>query len=402
MRIISVETFVVQAPFRAVAYWGTDLWARASDPMAYPAPRRMRPVYPTHATTVLVRLTSDEGISGWGEAKAPVAPEVTARLVHELLAPPLLEQDPLEIRVVWERLYNGMRLRGHSRGFWLEALSGVDIALWDLAGQALGQPVYKLLGGAHQRQVPVYASGIPPVLLSAPADRWEVVRQVAQQYAQDGYRMIKVGAGLGVDSDLATVAAVQAAAGPGVSICTDAVGLYDRGTAATLAKGLGQQGVAWLEGPLAPDDLAGYAELARQVELPIAYYVLFTHRDVKDLLHHGGVDILQPDVCRCGGITEAFRIAELADSFNLAFSLHGSVGSVISIAAALHLSAAVPNLRSVEYWTDKTPLMTDLAESPVLPLAGLLVVRDTPGLGLTLDETVLRSCTVARFEQGGA
>jgi len=399
MKIVKVEAFAMQAPFRAVAYWGVDLWARAGDPNIYPPPHRMRPVYSPQAETVIVRLTTDEGVVGYGESKAPVVPDVTARLVHDLLAPQLIGQDPLQIKVLWEKLFNGMRLRGHSQGFLLEALSGIDIALWDLAGHALGQPVYKLLGGAHQLRVPVYASGIPPVPLTAAADRWHLVSQVARQYAQAGHHMIKVGAGLGADSDVATVQAVLEAAGPGVSVCVDAVGQYDRGTAATLADRLWSLGVAWFEGPLVPEDLAGYAELARRVDMPISYYVMFTHRDLLGLLNHGGVDIIQPDVCRCGGLTEALRIAELADDFGLAFALHGSVGSVLSLAAACHLAAAVPNLRGVEYWTDQTPLITELAASPVLPENGLLAVTGEPGLGVTIDVARLNQYALSHYSR---
>jgi D-arabinonate dehydratase/D-galactarolactone cycloisomerase len=397
MKIVKVEAFAMQAPLRAVAYWGVDLWARARDPMIYPPPHRMRPVYSPKAETVIVRLTTDEGAVGYGESKAPVVPDITARLVHELLAPQLIGQDPLQIRVLWEKLYNGMRLRGHTQGFFLEALSGVDIALWDLAGHALGQPVFKLLGGAHQRGVPVYASGIPPVPLTAGPDRWDLVRQVARQYAEAGYRMIKVGAGLGPDSDVATVKAVLEAAGPGMSVCVDAVGQYDRGTAATLADRLWALGVAWFEGPLVPEDLAGYAELTRRADMPISYYVMFTHRDLLPLLHLGGVDIVQPDVCRCGGITEAVRIAELADAFGLAFALHGSVGSVLSLAAARHLAIAVPNLRGVEYWTDQTPLITELATTQVLPRDGMLTVTDEPGLGLTIEAAKLEQYALSHY-----
>lgn len=397
MKIIKVEAFAMQAPLRGVAYWGVDLWARAGDPTIYPPPDRMRPVYSPKAETVIVRLTTDEGVVGYGESKAPVVPDITARLVHELLAPQLIGQDPLQIKVLWDKLFNGMRLRGHSQGFLLEAISGIDIALWDLAGHALGQPVYKLLGGAHQIRVPVCASGIPPVPLTVASDRWDLVRQVASQYAQAGYRMIKVGAGVGPDSDVATVQAVLEAAGPGISVCVDAVGQYDRGTAAALADRLWALGVAWLEGPLVPEDLAGYAELARRVDMPISYYMMFTHRDLKALLHLGGVDIVQPDVCRCGGITEALRIAELADAFGLAFALHGSVGSVLSLAAARHLASAVPNLRGMEYWTDQTPLITELATTQVLPDDGLLSVTDEPGLGLTIDVAKLEQYAVSHY-----
>jgi D-galactarolactone cycloisomerase len=357
----------------------------------------MRPVYSPKAETVIVRLSTDEGLVGYGESKAPVVPDITARLVHELLAPQLIGQDPLQIKVLWEKLFNGMRLRGHNQGFLLEAISGIDIALWDLAGRALGQPVYKLLGGAHQAHVPIYASGIPPVPLTATSDRWDLVRQVARQYAAAGYRMIKVGAGVGPDSDVATVQAVLAAAGPGISVCVDAVGQYDRGTAAALADRLWALGVSWFEGPLVPDDLAGYAELARRVDMPISYYVMFTHRDLKPLLNLGGVDIVQPDVCRCGGITEALRIAELADAFGLAFALHGSVGSVLSLAAARHLAAAVPNLRGVEYWTDETPLITELATTQVLPEDGLLSMTDEPGLGLAIDTAKLEQYAISHY-----
>ncbi len=334
---------------------------------------------------------------GYGEAKAPVAADLTARLVVDLIGPQLLGQEALAIRALWDQLYASMRLRGHSRGFWLEALSGVDIALWDLAGQVLGQPVFKLLGGPFQTQIPVYASGIPPLPAGAASDRQALVRETAAQFAREGFKLIKVGAGQGLAADVATVDLVLEGCGKDAAVCVDAVGQYDRNGAAALAARLLERNVAWFEGPLVPEDLAGYAELARNSDLPIAYYVMFTHRDLRELLHHGGVDIIQPDVCRCGGITEGLRIAELADDFNLGFSLHGSVGSVISLAAAAHLAAAVPNLRAVEYWTDRTPLVTELATNHTEPRAGLLTVSEAPGLGLTINTDVLDQVAQARY-----
>lgn len=184
MKIVKVEAFAIQAePIDTRAYWGSRAWGteRASGQAElsteYPVPLRRRFVYSRTIDTVIVRIETDTGHVGWGESKAPVAPQATAKIVELLLVDILIGADPRDVLVLWERMYAGMRVRGHRAGFYVEAIAGVDIALWDLAGQAAGAPISTLLGGKMRESVRVYASGIPSLPLDAPedADRKSVV-----------------------------------------------------------------------------------------------------------------------------------------------------------------------------------------------------------------------------------
>src|SRR5688572_1039912 len=166
-RIAHVETFVLKLPPVGGTYWGKASWDHGDKPpylplsAEYPPAARRRYVYSDTIDCCVVRIETDSGAVGWGEAKAPVGADATARIIDDLLAPIVLGCDPLEIRVLWERMFGAMRVRGHATGFWLEAISGIDIALWDLAGNLLGQPIHKLLGGAFRDRLRVYASGLP-------------------------------------------------------------------------------------------------------------------------------------------------------------------------------------------------------------------------------------------------
>ena len=175
MKIVEVEAFPIQArPSDSRAYWGSRAWGderpagQAELSTEYPVPLRRRFVYSSTIDTVVVRIETDDGKVGWGEAKAPVAPQVTAGIVDLLLKDILIGADPRDVLVLWERMYAGMRVRGHRAGFYLEAIAGVDIALWDLAGQAASAPISTLLGGKMRESIRVYASGIPALPLEAP------------------------------------------------------------------------------------------------------------------------------------------------------------------------------------------------------------------------------------------
>ncbi len=162
MKVVSVEAFALLAEPIGERYWGARAWSSSGAALGtYPVQARRRYAYSATIDTVLVRVETADGVIGWGECKAPVAARVTAALVTELLTPLVVGTSVDEITVTWERMYAAMRVRGHDSGFWLEAIAGVDIALWDAWGHTLGVPVHRLLGGAFRTAVPVYASGIP-------------------------------------------------------------------------------------------------------------------------------------------------------------------------------------------------------------------------------------------------
>jgi D-galactarolactone cycloisomerase len=398
MKIVRVEAFPLQAkPTDSRPYWGSRAWGseRAAGQVElsteYPVPLRRRFIYSQTIDTVIVRIETDGGLVGWGEAKAPVAPQVTAKIVELLLAPIVMGADPRETLVLWERMYAGMRVRGHRAGFYLEAIAGVDIALWDLAGQAAGAPISTLLGGKMRESIRVYASGIPSLPLEAPDEAIAALADEARSLAQAGYTGVKMAIGRGVRGDLRTIGAIRDAMGDGFSIYADAAGVYSRADAMRLGRALEELGVGFFEMPIPPEDVEGYAELAQALTIPIALDSIMSRHETVELIRNRAIDIVQPDVCRAGGVTECRRIAELADCFGLAFQPHVSIGSQVHVAASAHLAVAMPNSIVCEYWIGENPLGAAVVERPVELRDGYLFAPAEPGLGLQIRPDALLS-----------
>jgi D-galactarolactone cycloisomerase len=379
MKVTTLRTFVLRAA-PAEVYWGARTWSadRGGRVAGYPVPARRRYVYSQTIDTVLVRIETVDGVVGWGECKAPVAATATASIVDELLAPLVIGSRLDEIAVTWERMYAGMRVRGHDAGFWLEALSGVDIALWDAWGRTLGQPVHALLGGAFRETVPVYASGIP-------ADHEARARAEALRAA--GWTAVKVAIGLDPAAD---IAAVQAVRDVFPRVFADAAGQYDVRQALYVGRALQELGAGFFEMPIAPEHVDGYRQLAERLDVPLALDSLPGRFRALEFLRAGALHILQPDVCRAGGITETMRIAALADSFGAQATPHVSIGSAIHFAASLSCAAAMPNLDIVEHWIGDNPLAA-IAATTAAPQNGERAVNPLPGLGLDVDIAKVRA-----------
>ncbi len=406
MRITEVQAIPLRAPSPvSQTYWGSKTWAAHSksasseevadvEPQRYRAeeypPRwRMQAVYSTTIDTTIVKITTDSGLVGYGEAKAPVAPEVCSEIVDQLLSPVILGADPFDVNVLWERMYSLMRLRGHTTGFFLEAISGVDIALWDLAGKAVGLPVHKLLGGSFRDRAKIYASGLPGLRSATDAAGADEIRRSAAALAEQGFQGVKLGVGFGLDADVKTVEVVRAAVGPEFLLLSDAAGNYDVSRAIQVGRALESLGVGWFEAPLPPEQISGYAQVARALTIPITSDLIVGRYMAHQYLSQAAVDVVQPDVCRAGGITECKRIAELADVHGVAFAPHVSIGSAIQFAATAQIAAVVPNFIIGEYWIGDNPLGNAVLRQPLVRDGSYLVVPSGPGLGIEIDEEVL-------------
>lgn len=349
-------------------------------------------VYPTQVETLLVRIETASGLVGWGEAHSPPAPRVSQTLIADLLAPQLVGENPLAVEAHWDRLYHSMRLRGHTRGFMLEALAGVDIALWDLCGQILEQPIYRLLGGPfagfgdEPLRVPCYASGIPGATL-------DERQNAAQRFLEMGFRAMKVSIGRGdLEQDLRQVEALAEMLRGRADLLVDAHGGYDRRSVGPAARRIQEAGVSWLEDPLPPEDVEGYAALCAALDLPIANgETECTRWQFNDKLARGAADVILPDVCRAGGISEGRRIAWVANLYNVPWCVHVSIGSWIHLVAGLHLAVATPNFSLCEYPNPlaENPLGDSLLEEPLRYADGHLYIPEGPGLGLRIDEAAL-------------
>ncbi len=351
--------------------------------------------YPPARSTVLVKITAGDGLVGWGECHAPVSPRVAHTIIEDLPAPLVLGADAREIEVVWEQMFSSMHLRSHESGYSTEAMAGIDIALWDLLGRYRDEPVWRLLGGAHRRRLPVYASGIPG------QDAETRLASLEELVAERGFTAVKLSVGNGtVAEQQQTVAAVSEALGGRGRLLIDAHGTFDVVDARRFAAFLEELGnVEWLEDPLLPEDQDGYAELTAATDIRIAVGETDTHRAmVRERLVRRGCDVLLPDVCRAAGITETARMARLADAFGVAWASHVSVSTELHNVAGLHIGAATSNFLVSEYPSRfaEGPFGRTLTPDMRTPVDGWIEVGDEPGLGVEVDEDAVENLTVAR------
>jgi L-alanine-DL-glutamate epimerase-like enolase superfamily enzyme len=341
---------------------------------------------------VVIRVTTDTGLVGIGEVDS--APEVVKAAVDTVgshnaawgLRELLLGEDPLHLGPLWERMYRGSMYYGRS-GAGMNAMSGVEIALWDILGQATGVPVHVLLGGRFRSSARAYASLLA---LPEPDDTAALVAEAAAQ----GFTALKLGGGpLGEDADHdeALVAAARAAA-PGIDLMIDlAYAWSSSGHALRMSRRLERYGLAWIEEPLAPDDVSAYVWLTERSPVPIAAgEAESSERGLLELVHRRAVDVLQPDVTRCGGFGVTHRVASAAFAAGLDCVLH-CWKTGINKAAALHVTAALPHMDLMEYCLAANALQRDLTVERFPLVDGRVAVPQAAGLGVTLDpETVAR------------
>jgi L-alanine-DL-glutamate epimerase-like enolase superfamily enzyme len=344
---------------------------------------------------LVILVHTDEGITGIGEVDS--APEAVRALVqapgshaianslHDLL----VGEDPTDPERLWQKMYRGLIYIGR-RGIALHAISGIDIALWDIKGKAEGKPVCELLGRPEQHEkIRAYASMLMP-------DEPETVRERVGALREQGYTAVKLGWGpLGTDAekDVELAAAAVEAADGTVTILIDAGHGYvaDAQRAIGVARELEKLGdVFWLEEPFLPDEYEAYAELADAVDIRVAAGEQDTTLwGFRELIERGRVDLVQPDVTRCGGITEMVRIAEFARERGVETVPHAWKSGIIK-AASLHVNAVLPDALFQEYCIADTPINQTLTRER-LPIDGdgFLPVPTEPGLGVTLDTDVV-------------
>jgi L-rhamnonate dehydratase len=345
---------------------------------------------------LLIRIETDAGITGFGEVDS--LPPVVQAIVD---APPshaiasglghlLLGENPLEIDRLWHKLYRGSIYYGR-QGPAVHAISGIDIALWDIKGKALGQPVHRLLGGPHRTAIRAYASTLMP---DTPEETADVVAGLVGR----GFTAVKLGWGpFGRDADLdvALVRAARMAAGDEVDLMVDiGLGWPNADHAIRQVRRFEEYRPYWVEEPLWPDDVAGYRKLANAVETRIACGEEDATRwGFAQLMKRARVDVIQPDVTRAGGISECVRIAQLAELEGVAMVPHAWSTGIIK-AATLHLIGAMANATFLEYCVQETALNQLLTIERFPVVDGMVALPDRPGLGIEIDEDVVRRYAV--------
>jgi len=341
-------------------------------------------------TATLVRIEASDGTVGWGECWRPVAG--TRETVEEVLAPHVFGEDPRAVERLYDRLYDAGRAT-YQTVVPLPAISGIDLALWDIAGKLRGEPVATLLGGRRREAVRPYATGhYFPKVEDVETVYEKVVTEAEANADAVGAVKLKTGLsllGYGPEEDVELVRRVREAVGPDVTVMVDANYAYDRTDARRVGRALEAQGVHWFEEPVAPEDLAGYARLSETLEVPVAGGECHTPPEFDRLFERGGLDVAQPDACIVGGLTPARRIARRAHDHGVPVVPH-VWGTPVALAASLQLVATLPGRPWLEFDRSPNPLREELSAEPFAPDdEGLVAVPDGPGLGVEPDEEAI-------------
>lgn len=320
-------------------------------------------IYSTQFETAIVRVELDTGEIGWGESQAPVAPEVACAVVNHILAP-ILEQELFEgavseIETLWWKMYSTMRVRGQTGGFMMDAIAGVDLALWDLAGKIAGVPVSTLIG-EHRQDVPVYLSGLPQ----------------GDPKNAAGFGRVKVFHDATVEQLFRNLELLP------MQVAVDALWRFTPDTALEFIEKLKGRELLWLEAPLAPESATAHGELAAGTKTAIAigesYRTVF---ELEPFFNANAMRIVQPDLGRTG-ITEGLRIARAAEARGLAVIPHVSIALGPQIAAAIHLAASIPNCPMLEYNPAVVAMANRFLETPLVMNEEHYVVPTGSGLGV--------------------
>lgn len=338
-------------------------------------------------TLLLLRITTDEGLEGWGEAFGPAL--VHKQIIDSLYTPLLIGRDPFDSEVIWMELYNKLRDHGQ-KGLSLESQSAVDIALWDLKGKKTNLPVYKLMGGAHRKKVLPYATG----MYRRKDGDIRIIVDEAKSYVNKGYTGIKIKTGFGYDYDVDVVGSIRAELGLEIKIMIDANHAYNASTAIRVGRSLEQFNISWFEEPVPPEDIQGYKEVRNALDIPISGgEAEFTRFGFNRLLSERAVDIVQPDCGVTGGISEFMKICTLATIHNIQCYPH-VWGSAIAVRTGLHCCFTLPDFppsltpAPVFLEMDQTPniFREKLDKKPIKrDENGYFLPPDEPGLGIDVD-----------------
>jgi len=345
---------------------------------------------------LIIKIETDEGITGYGEVDT--APEVGKAIINAYMShgtcyglrEVVVGSDPFDYEQIWNDMWAKTYYYGRS-GPVMHVMSGIDMAIWDIMGKATGMPVHKLLGGSYTSKVRAYASALMP-------DKPDGVTALVEKHVNEGFTAIKLGWGpLGYDVkyDVELVKAARRAAGDGVEIMVDIGKRYRLHEAMYAAKAMEQQNIYWLEEPLPAEDLEGYRRLSETSPVRIATGEEESGRSAfARLICEAHIDVVQPDVSRCGGLTEAKKIATIAADTNILCVPHAFKTGVL-VAASIHLIAAIPNAPFLEFSVTDSGIRKNLLTEPFVQKDGFIDVPTAPGLGIDINPEVIKKYGVS-------
>ena len=348
-------------------------------------------------SATLVEIKTNEGIVGWGEAfcQGLEPPEISAAVIETALKPLLLNQSPLDIEVLWHKMYNNTRDFGR-KGSVISGISAIDIALWDILGKYHNQPIHQLLGGAFRTKIKPYATGFYRIKGQGEAKR---LAEEALSHFENKFDHMKVKLGFGIQDDIKCMEAIyKVVENKNVTLMIDTNHAYGRSEALMLGVALKDYNLRWYEEPVVPEDIKGYVELKSKLDVPIAggenEHTLYGFRS---LFENGAIDIAQPDIGSCGGISGARHIINLAQSFGVEVNPH-VWGSAIAQAASIQVIASIPYTHHsifarspiLEYDQSSHPFRRELLKSPLELDDGMINVSAKPGLGIDVNMATIK------------
>jgi D-galactarolactone cycloisomerase len=362
------------------------LEANLSQPFAY-----SRAWYSAR-TSMIVEIRTDQGLVGWGEAYGPA--RINAAIVRAI-APFLVGQDALRTEWIWQEIYARYRDHGQ-KGSIIQALSGIDIALWDLKGKFFNQPVHRLMGGPLRTQVTAYATGLYRREQGRPE---KYLAEEAAGYVAEGFKAVKLKVGFGIDDDVRATRAVRDAIGGEISLMIDANHAYDAVAAIRLGRQVEDLDIGWFEEPVPPEDVDGHRNVRAALRIPVASGECeFTRFGFREMITSRAVDYVQPDTCSAGGLSECKKIADMASAYGIRYAPH-VWGSGVAIAASLQLLAVLPAFTPpsldpaepmLEFDRTEHPVRKALLAKPIEHRNGVVAVPTGPGLGIEIDRDALK------------
>lgn len=363
--------------------------------------------YYARRTAHLVEIETDEGVTGWGECFGPGNVAIANKgIVEKVIQPMVLGEDPLNRDVIWHKVYNLLRDHGQ-KGMPLQSLSGVDIALWDIAGKITSLPLHKMIGGAHRSTVPAYGYGMM-LKRESVEDHIARFKDEAAMILDMGFKATKMKVGLGPKSDVRLCCAVAEGMRDASQFMVDANHCYTTSDAFYVGRALEELGTYWFEEPIAPEDLDGYRELRAGLTVNISGgEAEFSRWGWRSILENRGLDIAQPEVCALGGISEYLRVLALCHAHFTPVINH-VWGSAIAVATNLQLLAAMPTLPGglttwepmLEFDTTNNVFQDELLTDPldiqgqVARNRGFVSIPQGVGIGVEPDRDFIRAYEV--------
>jgi len=380
-RIRSIDVFPVAIP-RDTPYLGLRERVNEKDYFIHPGNKS---IYSIHDQSLLVRVTSEDGAIGWGEAYGMFAPQVAATILRELVIPQVTGRDPHDVIAIHDDLYDMMRVRGYLGGYYLDALAGIDIALWDLRGKLSNLPLAKLLGAERRRALPAYVSGLP-------RDRLAERAALAKEWIKRGFNAVKIAACNVRGREVDEMMAVREAVGPEAKILMDLHWGFTAPQAIRLIDRLDRFDLHLAEAPVEVEDLEGLAHVARSVRTSVGVGEEFrTIHEYRPLLAMRCMDVVQPEMGRMG-ITEFCRVCAMAQAFHCTVMPHATTGVGLFLAASLHASAGLVHLSMHEYQHSIFDRNLQFLSGTMKCEKGFYEIPDGPGLGVEPTDELLRYC----------